>query len=153
MKALRRKYFPRHLNRTPAHLTLFHALPHSELDRIRHTLSALSQFTQRFKLSTGIPFRLRRGIAIPIFAGKIKASELHKQMQDEWWEMLSEQDQQRWRGHWTVMNKIDTEEEVEKAFLEVQQEPKREGWATGMRLWAYEAGRWGEGEDFDFQKG
>ncbi|KAF2812506.1 uncharacterized protein BDZ99DRAFT_474662 [Mytilinidion resinicola] len=36
LNALRECHFPRHLNRTAAHLTLFHALPHSPHKDPRH---------------------------------------------------------------------------------------------------------------------
>ncbi|KAF2642588.1 hypothetical protein P280DRAFT_380014, partial [Massarina eburnea CBS 473.64] len=66
---IRSEYFPPHLNRTPAHITLFHALPSSKYSTFDHDITEVAKVTRPYRISTGRPFRLRRGVAILLDAG------------------------------------------------------------------------------------
>ncbi|KAL9050063.1 MAG: hypothetical protein Q9162_006853 [Coniocarpon cinnabarinum] len=148
--ALRQKYFPPKINKTPAHITLFHALPGSRLDSIRSDLSQAAAAQEPFKLSTGSTKRLKRGIAISVVGTK-PAKELHDGLRKKWFEWLSQQDRGGFQGHYTVMNKVEEDEAVEKARKEIKDEFRgAEGEARGLTIWKYEKGHWRLPETFDF---
>lgn len=154
LNALRERHFPRHLNRTPAHLTLFHALPHSRLDAITSSLDRLSRTTNPYAVSTGKPFRLRMGVAVHVARGYEQVKATHARLRDEWTGFLSEQDRGGWRGHWTVMNKAADEESVRRAWEDVTRGfGGAEGMAEGLTLWRYERGFWIFEREFRFDAG
>jgi mannose-1-phosphate guanylyltransferase len=145
MNALRRQYFPKRLNRTPAHLTLFHALPHSHMEVIEQGLYHLATGTKPFNVTTGGPFRMRKGVGVNVDAGYQEMKQVHGQLKSQWMEFLSEQDQGGFRPHWTVMNKVDEEEQVDHALSTVRKElsqSTKEGRALGLELWRYDRGNW-----------
>ncbi|KAJ9635172.1 hypothetical protein H2199_008658 [Coniosporium tulheliwenetii] len=92
INTLRKRYFPQHLNRTPAHLTLFHALPHSRLETLTSTLETLCTSTAPFAITTGAPFRMRRGVGVNVGRGAEQAKRVHRELREAWMEFLSEQD-------------------------------------------------------------
>jgi hypothetical protein len=71
------EYFPKHLNRTPAHVTLFYALLHS-------LLADLTTTTSLHHISTSKPFRLRRGVAMRLDAGAEASEQLHEELREGW---------------------------------------------------------------------
>jgi mannose-1-phosphate guanylyltransferase len=153
MNALRRQYFPKRLNRTPAHLTLFHALPHSHLEVIEQGLYHVATGTKPFNVTTGGPFRMRKGVGINVDAGYQDMKQVHGQLRSQWMEFLSEQDQGGFRPHWTVMNKVDKEDEVEKALGAVRKElseSAKEGRAVGLEVWRYDRGNWIWAKEYSF---
>ncbi|KAJ9666634.1 hypothetical protein H2201_003293 [Coniosporium apollinis] len=151
INTLRKRYFPQHLNRTPAHLTLFHALPHSRLETLTSTLETLCTSTAPFAITTGAPFRMRRGVGVNVGRGAEQAKRVHRELREAWMEFLSEQDAGGWKPHWTVQNKVDSEEEAAGAYEEVRGGFKgAEGMATGVGLWKYVKGRWVFEREFGF---
>ncbi|ORY13085.1 2'-5' RNA ligase superfamily-domain-containing protein, partial [Clohesyomyces aquaticus] len=150
---LREIYFPKHLNRTPAHLTFFHALPHSQLDAIQAKLEASSAATRPFPISTGSPFRMRRGVGINLREGAKESRTLHAELKTAWLKSLSEQDAGDWRAHWTVMNKVDEDDKVHNALEELKEELEngpKEGMAVGLDLWRYQRGNWLWAKEYAF---
>lgn len=158
LTSLRKRYFPPHLNKLSAHLTLFHALPGAQLEpTIIPDLKRLAQQTAPFQIRATGPFRMKKGFGIGLArneAGYQTAQEVHRMLQASWKreEWLSEQDaQEGWRGHYTIMNKVDDEIEVSRAFQEV-----KKGWeddigtVEGLGLWRYEKGWWKWERRFDF---
>lgn len=156
INALREKYFPKHLNRTPAHLTLFHALPHSQLSSLEASLLQLSTTTEPFPVSPGRAFRMRRGIGVNVELGFKELTYLHGQLQSQWGRFLSEQDAEGgFRPHWTVMNKVNDQGLVGDAFEAAGRElaeGKRNGEAVGVELWRYKRGRWEWDREYAFGK-
>ncbi|KAF3040020.1 hypothetical protein E8E11_004227 [Didymella keratinophila] len=145
MNSMREQYFPKRLNRTPAHLTLFHALPDSRFAAIDSGLSQLSANTKPFFVSTGKPFRMRLGVGINVGKGYNRMKQVHEDLRSQWMPHLSEQDQGGWKPHWTVMNKVNEEKKVDDAFQAVEAEVLqnvREGQAVGLDLWRYDKGNW-----------
>ncbi|KAK7697392.1 hypothetical protein SLS64_013585 [Diaporthe eres] len=166
--ALRRSHFPRHLDRHPAHLTLFHALPGSEMPLITAALDELCAAQRPVRLATGSAFRMRRGVGINVAdagngggqrggagggGGSQAARRLHGELQRRWWEVLSAQDRRPWRPHWTVQNKAADEGAVDAAMEDVRMGFRgAEGLATGCALWRYEkGGGWAFERGFDFE--
>lgn len=167
LTALRRSHFPRHLDRHPAHLTLFHALPASETAPITAALDELCAAAQGpVRLAAGGAFRMRRGVGINVAAdgagnrgagqgkegGSQAARRLHGELQRRWWGFLSAQDRRPWRPHWTVQNKAADEGAVDAAMEDVRVGFRgAEGLATGCALWRYEkGGGWAFERGFDF---
>lgn len=153
MNNMRQQYFPKRLNRTPAHLTLFHALPHSHVEAIEQGLGQLSSSIKPFQVTTGGPFRMRKGVGVNVDAGYQSLKDVHSQLQSQWRPFLSEQDQGGFRPHWTVMNKVDEENEVEHALGAVRKElshSTKEGQAVGLELWKYDRGNWIWANEYTF---
>ncbi|KAI4698567.1 hypothetical protein J4E81_005790 [Alternaria sp. BMP 2799] len=156
MDDMRNQYFPKHLNRTGAHLTLFHALPHSHMEALEQGLAQVSGSIQPFDVSTGKPFRMRKGVGINVDSGYTKMKNVHADLQTQWSKFLSEQDAGGFRPHWTVMNKVDEETKVDSAFATIRQElseRNQEGRAVGLDLWRYERGNWIFTKEFVFGEG
>ena len=149
---LRQRYFPRKLNKIPAHLTLFHALPGSKLESIRKDPCEVAGSQTSFSLSTGNVKRLKRGVAI--FAnGTQSAEKLHGRLRDMWLDWLSEQDGGGFQGHWSVMNKVEDEEAVQRAEKEIAESFMGvKGEAQGLTLWKYEKGFWRFPEQYTFSR-
>jgi mannose-1-phosphate guanylyltransferase len=153
MDEMRNRYFPKHLNRTGAHLTLFHALPHSHMDALEQGLAQTAASIKPFDVSTGKPFRMRKGVGINVDEGYKKMKDVHGHLQSQWSAFLSEQDAGGFRPHWTVMNKVDDEAKVDGAFATIRQElseRNQEGRAVGLDLWRYERGNWIFAREFAF---
>ncbi|KAF2247795.1 hypothetical protein BU26DRAFT_531347 [Trematosphaeria pertusa] len=150
---MREAYFPKHLNRTPVHLTLFHALPHSRIDIIDADLDSVSSCTRPFSVSTGRPLHMRRGIAIGLGVGEEESQKVRDQLRRRWLPWLSDQDSSGWQPHWTLMNKVDEQKKVEQAFDTVRRilfDNVHEGRAVGLDLWRYDNGGWEWFKDYQF---
>ncbi|KAI6818797.1 hypothetical protein KC332_g10017 [Hortaea werneckii] len=159
MTAFRKQYFPKHLNKLEAHLTLFHALPGSKLDStVIPTILSVAQRTAPFKLRANKVMRMKRGLGIALAKtqGADQTKEVHAQLRDAWL-----QDGQRWlseqdRGglghvHYTIMNKVDDVEDVERAQEEVEKSFKGDvGVAEGLVLFRYDRGFWRWERKFEF---
>ncbi|KAK6438009.1 hypothetical protein LTR95_005797 [Oleoguttula sp. CCFEE 5521] len=159
MTALRDQYFPKKLNKLAAHLTLFHALPGSLLEsNIIPHLEAVAARREQFEVHAAKPFRMKHGFAIsvPKSEGGAAAQNVHAELQRKWADdgFLSEQDQGGCRVHYTIMNKVDDDAEVAKAFEEVSKGWKGDwGVVEGLSLWRYERGWWKFQRKFEFGKG
>jgi mannose-1-phosphate guanylyltransferase len=154
MTLMREQYFPKKLNRTPAHLTLFHALPGSKFEVIDGGLSQLSVNTKPFFVSTGKPFRMRLGVGINVGKGQNRMKQVHEDLRLQWMPHLSEQDQGGWRPHWTIMNKVNEKTKVDDTLRTVEKEMLlnvREGQAVGLDLWRYDKGNWIFANEYKFK--
>lgn len=157
MTALRKQYFPKHINKLEAHLTLFHALPGSKLESsIIPTLQDVARQTTPFKVRATKPFRLKKGVAISVAKTQSAAQtqEVHRALRQPWLDegFLSDQDRGGCHVHYTIMNKVDDESEVLKALEEVQQSFQSDvGQAVGLGLWRYDRGWWRWERRFDFE--
>jgi len=154
VNAIRQQYFPKHLNRLPAHVTLFHALPYSQLDKIQADLEAVPSSVKPFSICTGQPFRTGRGVGITCDLGLKEAQALQEMLRENWLEYLSTQDRAvEWVPHWTVMNKVANVKEVRSAFNTIRRdlfENIHYGRAIGLDLWRYDKGDWIWEQTFDF---
>ncbi|KAF1825681.1 uncharacterized protein K489DRAFT_314936 [Dissoconium aciculare CBS 342.82] len=158
MTSLRNKYFPPKINKLAAHLTLFHALPSSKLETtIIPSIEALVRSTNQFKIHATKPFQLKKGIAISISEqdGGKQGHAIHRDLQNRWKKdgFLSEQDAGGCRIHYTIMNKVDDEVAVSRAFGEVVGEFQGDfGTAEGLALWRYDRGFWRADRRFLFAR-
>jgi 2'-5' RNA ligase len=144
--ALRKAHFPPAINYLDAHLTLFHHLPDvpAVTDLLRTVAGAqppvLLEVTGLMKLGRGVAFRLACDPLV----------QLQAYLKWQWREWLTPQDQQGFRPHITVQNKVNPAtanalyEELSAAF-----EPFT-ATGTGLSLWEYHNGPWRKREDFGF---
>lgn len=103
-EALRRAHFPPALNRVPAHISLFHQLPGSELSAVVARLkTAAATHPRPVVTATGLR-SLGRGVAITLRSAALAA--LHADLAEAWAPLLIPQDRQRFAGHVTIQNKV-----------------------------------------------
>ncbi|KAI1760773.1 hypothetical protein GGR53DRAFT_508471 [Hypoxylon sp. FL1150] len=154
MCALRERYFPPALLRVAAHISLFRALPESALPSLRTDIAAVAGRTTTFGIrAVGPPIRMGRGGVGVSVVGLEPAEGIVKELQQKWHDVLSRQDHGAFRGHYTLMNKVDDPEKVEKCFEEVRQELEPHGvpgTALGLSLWRYDKGWWRHEHDYAF---
>ncbi len=139
-ETLRRRWFPPARNLVPAHITLFHQLPGSELDGVvgrlrmlaRTTPPPLVEVTGLRSLGGGVAYRLR--------SPGLEA--LHAELVDGFGPLLTLQDRQGYRPHLTVQNKVTaavaraTLAELEAGFVPFAFR------VTGVAVWRYLNGPW-----------
>ncbi|KPI45819.1 uncharacterized protein AB675_368 [Cyphellophora attinorum] len=141
MDAWRKKYFPEHLNKLPAHLMLFHSLPQVHLSgKIIPSLNDVASNQAPYSIRTGWPFKLKTtGVAVKCHhhprrtdsdrTGMRSATgDIHEKLKADWFDFLSDQDRGNIRLHWTVINKEPRQEVVEEALTELKRwDAAREG--------------------------
>lgn len=116
--------------------------------------------TAPFEIHASEPFRLKKGVAVGVAGarGGERAREVRAALLGAWegegW--LSEQDARAGgRVHYTVMNKVEDEGEVERCLGEVREALGRGDWGRcmGFGLWRYERGGWVWERGFAFRGG
>lgn len=138
--ALRNQYFPTHLNKLSAHIALFRALPGSELPKIQTSIQDLVLQYHPFAITTGKPFLLSHGVGLE--ADVKPAGEIFRRLKGQWSSFLSKQDQS-FRAHYTIQNKVDDKDVVEKTLEEVRGSfAGSTGMVTGLGLYLYDRGYW-----------
>jgi hypothetical protein len=148
LEGLRRAHFPPHLNRIPAHVTLFHALPGDEEPAILLRLAEVVRDTAPLPLRVAAVMPLGRGTALRLEAPG--AAALRARLAEGWRDWLTPQDRGGWRPHVTVQNKVAPEE-----ARRLQEELRArfapwEGRAEGLLLWRYRGGPWEAAGRFGF---
>ncbi len=145
-EAERRRHYPAKLNRIPAHISLFHALPGEELPAVEAALRAAASETPRFEIEVHDLMRLGKGVAYKVRAPEF--AELHGRLRAAWLPWLTPQDLQPFRPHIVIQNKA--EPEAARALYErlgggFRPETAR---AASLRLWHYEGGPWTAAGEF-----
>lgn len=136
---LRRAHFPPALNKIPAHLTLFHALPGDELLAVMET-TARAAARPPFMVSVEGLMPLGRGVAFRLASPALVG--LRADLARRFAPWLTRQDREGFRPHITVQNKVAphearaTQAELERTFAPFQAR------AEGVQLWSYEGGPW-----------
>ena len=150
LEAERRRFFPVARNRVPAHLTLFHHLPGEHLETIQGQVAALCAAHDQPVLRATRPLLLGRGVAYAFAAPDLSA--LHAHLAATWWEELTAQDQQPFRPHVTVQNKVTPEEA--RALYEALRAAFSpfEARGEGLTLWWYRGGPWEKAAQYSFQR-
>ena len=147
--ALRRRHFPAARNQIPAHLTLFHHLPDTQLIRteLHHAAQAQAAFLTKV---TGLR-SLGKGVAYTLASPLLL--DLHRGLADAFRDHLIPQDRQRFMPHIVVQNKA-APEEARALLAKLQQEFKP--WsvqAIGIDRWEYLGGPWRHLETHEFSPG
>ena len=137
---LREAYFPPERNYLRAHLTMFHKLPGDHEGEISSDLQEACRACEAFTLTvTGLRF-LGRGVAYELAAPDLKG--LRRDLAETWGPWLGAQDQQGFKPHVTVQNKVEPKqaralhEELSAAFAPF------EARGEGLSLWRYVGGPW-----------
>ncbi|MEM6762107.1 MAG: 2'-5' RNA ligase family protein [Pseudomonadota bacterium] len=135
----RQNHFPPSLNRVPAHLTLFHQLPGSDVDGV---LAAVGNATEvrPFRVAVTGLRSLGRGVAYDVASADLMV--LRAAIAKAFVGRLKGQDRERFRPHITVQNKVSAHQArqtlaaLTRAFLPF------DATAEGVQLWRYEGGPW-----------
>lgn len=145
----RQQHFPPERNFLPAHITLFHALPGEQEEKIRQVLSPLCVDSPPLSLLYPSLRFLGRGVAVEVECPELIT--LRQWLAATWQPWLSNQDRQGYRPHVTIQNKVAPDEArclYEK--LRITWKPFR-GWGQGLLLWRYLGGPWELVDAFQFQ--
>ncbi len=148
LDALRREHFPPHLNRIPAHVTLFHHLPGEEEAAVVSALAraCAGQGSSTVRVTGLMP--LGRGVALRLEAPEVAG--LRARLARGWDGWLTPQVRQPWRPHVTVQNKVAPEvARVTLARVRAGFAPW-EARAEGLLLWRYRGGPWEAAGEFPF---
>ena len=132
MNSLRSTYFPARINKIPAHITLFHALPASKLDsEIIPAIKDIAARTSSYRIQATGPSRMRHGIMVNVADdidhanhnkhGRNMTRIIHAELRKKWGEWLSEQDSTPVKIHYTVMNKVNDDKSVDSALKELKE--------------------------------
>lgn len=135
---LRQRYFPPERNLLAAHLTLFHALPSTELEAIQSQLAVLCE--QETPM-VGVAAKLRslgRGVAFAVECPRLTA--VRHTLAQCWGRHLGRQDSQAFRPHITIQNKVSSStakrllDDLQRTFTPI------DFIVEGLDLWAYLGG-------------
>ena len=139
LDGLRRRHFPAALNKVPAHVSLFHALPGPEVEAVAAALDEVAARTTSFDLWPLAPVSLGRGVAFRYESETL--SRLHAELARRWIAWLTPQDRQKFKPHVTIQNKVAPAEA--RAFLaRLTPDVIPACRAEGISLWRYRNGPW-----------
>jgi len=137
--AERTALFPAGRTEVGAHVTLFHAVPDGEQERVLADLTELTG-RQPFPVAVTEVWSLGHGAAYTLASSELEA--LHRELQRRWWKTLTKQDRQGLRAHVTVQNKVSPAVAARTlADLRTDFAP-HDVRAVGLRLWRYDDGPW-----------
>ncbi|WP_235889187.1 2'-5' RNA ligase family protein [Glacieibacterium frigidum] len=139
-EALRRAHYPAEINRVPAHISLFHHLPGSELEAVVDRLKFTARHHPAPEIEVAGLRSLGKGVALTLHCEGLAA--IRAELADAWAPLLIPQDRQGWRGHVTVQNKVDPAvARATLALLSATFQP----WTArivGIDVWRYLDGPW-----------
>ncbi|WP_294094875.1 2'-5' RNA ligase family protein [Sphingomonas sp.] len=138
--ALRRAHYPPERNVIDAHLTLFHHLPPSATDELKHRLTRETRGVRAPKAKVTGLMHLGRGVAYRIEAPELEA--IRGGLCAAFSTLLTPQDATRWRPHVTIQNKVTP---VPAKFVLTQLSKDfvpRETEIAGLATWLYRGGPW-----------
>lgn len=136
---LRRAHFPPALNQLPAHLTLFHHLPGDALGEVVDA-SVEAVREAPFALRVSGVRSLGRGVAFALESSLL--AQARAAIARRFAGRLTRQDEQGFRPHVTVQNKVSPDEarallaELSAGFTPFDAQ------ATGLLVWRYLGGPW-----------
>lgn len=137
---LRRAHFPAERNKVPAHITLFHHLPHSVEAELLSRMAAICAEKAPEARLAGL-LNLGNGVAFRIDSPGLEI--LRADLADAFHGLLTPQDMARPRFHITVQNKVRAEsaralfEQLNAGFR------PRSLTISGLSAWRYLGGPWG----------
>lgn len=146
--ALRNEHFPAERNYLSAHITLFHKLPGDEEPHICKVLGDVVAGQPPLPLRFPHVQSLGGGVAVQVESWELLRVRQQLAAAFEGW--LSPQDQQRFRPHITVQNKV-SKETAAALFtqLDTMWQPFN-GVGEGLLLWRYRGGPWEQIDEFLF---
>ena len=139
-EALRRAHYPAALNRVPAHISLFHQLPGSELDAVRRRLKAVCGTVPPPEIAvTGLK-SIGHGVALKLRSPELE--DIRAELAAGWDTLLIPQDRAGFQPHMTIQNKVtptasrETLQALETTFLPFTTH------AVAIAIWRYLGGPW-----------
>ncbi|GAA0739761.1 2'-5' RNA ligase family protein [Sphingomonas sp. ABOLD] len=138
--SLRRAHFPPERNQLDAHLTLFHHLPPSVAEELKHRLARETRGVRAPRARVSGLMSLGQGVAYRIEAPELEA--IRAGLLEAFAGLLTPQDAGRWRPHVTVQNKV--RPVLAKALLRALAAdfaPKVVE-ISGLASWWYRGGPW-----------
>ena len=137
---MRRAHFPPERNQLDAHLTLFHHLPPSMADELKHRLSGETRGLRAPLAKASGLMSLGRGVAYRIDSPDLAA--IRARLADAFAGMLTPQDAGGWRPHVTIQNKV--QPAVAKLLLgQLSRDfAPRTVEVAGLGAWWYRGGPW-----------
>ena len=146
--AWRRAHYPAHLNRVPAHITLFHRLPADDRDAIEDVLADRCWELDPLDARAAGLVGMGRGVAIMVESPALV--RLRTEFARRWSGWLSPQDRRPLAPHVTIQNKV----APSKARQTLQAlEPLFEPFSftiEAVRIWRYKGGPWERLATFPF---
>lgn len=137
---LRQQHFPPEKNFLPAHITLFHALPGDRHLQIQQFLQQVCSHTPALSLTFPKLRFLGKGVAVEVSCPEL--IQLHQQLAEHWKNWLTRQDQQGYRPHITIQNKV-TVDEARQVYSQLANDWQPvQGRGEGLLLWYYKGGPW-----------
>lgn len=146
--AERRRHFPAERNFIPAHLTLFHHLDGTQHAAISAAVAESAEQQAPFDIAVQSLRFLGQGTAYALESTTLQA--LRAEFAERWAPTLTRQDQQGFRPHVTIQNKVPAHT-ARTLFdsLSASFEPF-DVRATGLLLWHYEGGPWRKAGEYAF---
>jgi hypothetical protein len=139
LDTLRRTHYPPDLNRVPAHLTIFHALPPSSEEEVRRRLGRAAARPPPQAWIEGL-MDLGGGVAFRVVSPEL--DRLREDLAEDLHGLLGAQDSGGWRPHITIQNKVAPKvaralkAEIECGFV------RRPLALRGLGLHLYRGGPW-----------
>jgi len=140
VEGLRQAHFPEERNQVPAHLTLFHHLPPSSADELRHRLDGYTRGVRAPKAKVTGLISLGRGVALKVESPALAA--IRHELCEAFAGLLMPQDAGSWRPHVTIQNKVVPS--IAKLLLAQlgRDFRPREVELAGLASWWYRGGPW-----------
>ncbi|QLC24083.1 2'-5' RNA ligase family protein [Parasphingopyxis algicola] len=140
LNGLRRRHFPPERNVIDAHLTLFHHLPPSVSQELKDRLNAETRGSSPPRARLSGLMSLGRGVAFRVESPELEA--IRDRLADAFTGLLTPQDQQSWRPHVTIQNKVEPAEAkglLEQLSRDFAPRPLQ---IAGLASWYYRGGPW-----------
>lgn len=139
-EAARRAHYPPALNQVPAHVSLFHHLPGSQLDAVRRRLKAVCGQVVPPAVTVAEVRSNGRGVAYRLRAPELEA--VRAELAEGWDTLLIVQDRAGFQPHVTVQNKVTgAQAKATLAVLAAGFVPFQTS-AVGVAIWRYLGGPW-----------
>lgn len=140
LNQLRREHYPPDRGQLDAHLTLFHHLPPSVAEELRHRLNRETRGVRAPRARVSGLMSLGRGVAYRIESPELTA--IRAELVEAFAGLLVPQDAVRWRPHVTIQNKVTPSlarfvlKALSRDFV------PREAEIAGLATWYYRGGPW-----------
>jgi len=146
---LRRQYFPPERNQVPAHITLFHHLPGHCENEILADMQKIGREFRPPRARLASVMKLGNGAAFLIESEELQA--IRTIVADDFFGLLTKQDQGRSRLHITVQNKVTAAVAKETYTALSTQFVPRSLTITGLQIFRYNGGRWDDIKSYKFR--
>ncbi|HJW15468.1 MAG TPA: 2'-5' RNA ligase family protein [Flavisolibacter sp.] len=146
--ALRKIYYPAHLNKADAHLTLFHLLPSH--DSVIEKVATMAAHQNTITLQVKEPILTSTGVSYTIESDCLM--QLHRDFQRSWESFLIPQDREELWPHITIQSQANKEESGELLQFLTSNFSGFDAIGTGLQLWENQGGKMKLFREFPFIK-